>query len=314
MPVNSTDRRGSWVTSIQANGIRIEYETIGQPAGQPLVLIMGFGAQLIHWPEDFLASLAERGLFVIVFDNRDTGLSEHLDGIPPTNAEQLRAVQRGDATAPYLHEDMADDTGGLIAALGVGSAHVLGVSMGTTIAGKLALRYPAKVRSLVLMMTPTYAPGLPGPTPEAAAILSRATTPLTDRDAYIDQQVVAWKGLSGDPARYDAAAVASVAALAFDRAFYPEGIVRQAAAGAVTRAAGPATEELAHLQTPTLVLHGNNDPVVSVEHGVLAARTLPNAELRIIDGWGHEPPPPHLQASIADAVVARVGKTIDAVA
>lgn len=247
-----------------------------------------------------------------MFDYRDSGLSERFDGVSPTNAEQLQAVQRGEAHAPYLHEDMADDAAGLIAALGFESAHVVGVSMGATIARKLSLRHPERVRSLVLMMTPTYAPGLPGPSPQAAAILAAVGNPPADRDAYVEQQVANWRGLSGDVARYEAAAAAHVAGLAFDRAFYPEGILRHSAASAVTRAAGPATEELSLVHTPTLVLHGRNDPLLHVENAVHAARAVPEADLLIIDGWGHEPPPPHLQGSIAEGIATHIQKAREA--
>jgi pimeloyl-ACP methyl ester carboxylesterase len=289
---------------VHANGIRIAYETRGDPGGEPLLLIMGVSGQLVHWPEDFCRVLVERGFHLILMDNRDAGLSERFEGLSPTTPAELPAFQTGELQAPYTYDDMAGDAGALLEALGVSQAHVLGASMGSHIARKLAIRRPEKVRSLALMMSTTHAPGLPPPSAEAAAAVAATATTPDEREAYADQLTELWRALTGAPDLFDAVTVRAREARAFDRAAYPEGVLRQMAAGADHRRRGKAAEECANLRVPTVVLHGREDPLLPVEHAIDMAKTVPDSMLVVIDRWGHEPPPPHTVAAVADALVA----------
>jgi len=227
-----------------ANGISIEYDTFGSEAGQPLLLVMGLGAQMIHWRDGFCEMLADRDHFVIRFDNRDSGLSEkfgHL-GVPDMGelAEKLLAGEP--AGAPYTLDDMAADAFGLLDVLDVEAAHICGASMGGMIVQAMALNAPERIRSLTSIMSSTGNPDLPPSTDEAmAAMLSPAAT---SREEAIERTVRAGSviGSPGFPAPEEEARTR--AAEAYDRAFYPEGVARQMAAIAAHGNRRPALEAL----------------------------------------------------------------------
>jgi pimeloyl-ACP methyl ester carboxylesterase len=290
-----------------ANGIRIEYETTGDPASEPLLLIQGFGLQLIGWPDDLCKLLADRGYYVIRFDNRDAGHSEWFDGSPPTHVEELQAVERGEATAPYTHDDMAADTIGLLDALGINSAHIVGMSIGSNIARKIAIRHPERVRSLVLMGSSSRAPGLPPPDPVAVSAVGSALNVVT-RDVFIEDQVAGWRVLSGGHGHYDEALVREQAARHYDRGYHVEGLFRQRAAGIADLKRGAPLKELSEVRVPTLVIQGRHDPSVSMPHGEDLARRILRAELVVIDRMGHELHVPHVYDELVEAITSHARK------
>jgi pimeloyl-ACP methyl ester carboxylesterase len=275
------------MASIQANGITIEYDTFGDRAGRPLLLIMGLGGQMIHWDEAFCRDLAGRGHFVIRFDNRDVGLSTHFDqaGVPRFQ-EVMAAAARGERIeVPYSLDDMADDAFGLLDGLGLPRAHVCGASMGGMIAQAMAIRHPARLLSLISIMSRTGDPAVAVPAPEVMAALS--TPAPVEREAFIEHTVKMQRivGSPGFPLNEQDAR--ERAARAFDRAFDPAGVARQMAAVMAQSNRKPA---LASLRVPTLVIHGSSDPLVPVEAGYDTAQAVPGAEMLVIEGMGHEMP------------------------
>jgi pimeloyl-ACP methyl ester carboxylesterase len=274
---------------VRANRIEIEYEAFGDRGAEPLLLIMGLGAQMVLWHEDFCRLLAERGHFVVRFDNRDVGLSTKFAhaGVPDVLQMMVDARMGKPVAAPYSLDDMADDTAGLLAALGIERAHVCGASMGGMIAQTLAIRHPERVKSLVSIMSTTGHPDLPPPRPEVAAVL---VGPMpTGRDSAIERGVSVFRAIGSPGFPFDEAAVRERAALQYDRCFHPEGQVRQLAA---ILAAGSRRERLSQVRVPTLVIHGADDPLVPLEGGRDTAEAIPGAELMIIEGMGHDQPRP----------------------
>ena len=248
---------------------------------------MGLAAQMIAWDEEFCSQLASRGYWVIRFDNRDIGLStkfaEH--GVPNVLA-MLTGQMQGDAIkVPYTLRDMADDTAGLLDALAIKSAHVVGVSMGGAIAQEMAIRHPGRVRTLTSIMSSTGEPGLPMPTPEALEILL-APTP-TDREAYLARYAQTWRVLRGPGFPLDEARDPERAARIFARGLNPAGVARQLAA---IVASGSRKDALQSVKVPALVIHGDADPLVRVEGGVATANAIPGAKLLVIKGMGHALP------------------------
>ncbi|MEV0422858.1 alpha/beta fold hydrolase [Streptosporangium canum] len=262
-----------------ANGIELAYETFGSPGGRPLLLIMGLGAQLIHWDEEFCELLAGRGHHVVRFDNRDAGESTHLrDAAVPASG--------GDGRAPYLMDDMADDAAGLLDALGWESAHVVGASMGGMIAQSLAIRHPRRVRSLTsIMSTPS-----PHAAPPSEAAMAALMGPVsTDRETAIRQALVTWEVIGSPGYPLDRERVAQVAGLSYDRSYDPAGTARQLA-GII--ASGDRTPLLKDIEVPALVLHGEADQLVPLAGGVATAGAIPGARLITFPGMGHDLPRP----------------------
>ncbi|MEO3873875.1 alpha/beta hydrolase [Nonomuraea sp. B12E4] len=264
-------------TRVAANGIEIAYESFGSPAGRPLLLIMGLGAQLIHWDEGFCRLLAEQGHHVVRFDNRDVGLSTHF--------HDRGAPARG-APSAYVLDDLADDTAGLMDALGWPAAHVVGASMGGMIAQTLAIRHPARVLTLTSIMS-TPGPSIAPPTEAASAVL-RATPPA-DRESVLAQAVRTWSIIGSPGYELDRENVTMKAALAYDRCFDPLGTARQLAA---IMASGDRTEGLGGVGVPALVLHGEDDPLIPVAGGRATAAAIPGARLVTYPGMGHDLPVP----------------------
>jgi len=263
--------------------IAIAYETFGDAADPPVLLIMGLGAQLLSWPEDFCQQLVDHGLFVVRFDNRDVGLSTHLHELPPPD---MAAILRGDfATAPYTLSDMAADTASFIDALGIGSAHVVGASLGGMIGQVLAIEHPERVRSLTSIMSTTGDPNVGRSTQEAFAHLAQPAA--RTREEVIDRRLQS-QGITGSPEYPTSEAeLRDRAGQAFDRNFDPAGGTRQFAAAL---ASPDRTPGLAELQVPTLVIHGADDPLIQVSGGHATAAAIPDAELLVIDGMGHDLP------------------------
>jgi pimeloyl-ACP methyl ester carboxylesterase len=273
----------------KANGIELCYDTFGDRAAPPIVLIMGLAAQMIAWDDAFCGELASRGYWVIRFDNRDIGLSTKFaqHGVPDVMAMLGALLQRKAVSAPYTLRDMAADTVGLMDALGIKSAHVVGASMGGAIAQEIAIRHPARLRTLTSIMSSTGEPGLAQPTPEAMQILM-APTP-SDRDAYLKRYLQTWAVLRGRGFPLDEARDAERGARAFERGLNPPGVARQLAA---IMASGSRKEALAAVKAPALIIHGDADPLVRLDGGEATARAIPGAKLLVIKGMGHALPIP----------------------
>lgn len=265
-----------------------------------MLLIMGLGAQLIDWPHEFCQGLAARGYHVILFDNRDAGLSTSFDELGQPN---VPAILGGDpSTVPYLLSDMAADTAGLLKELGAERAHVVGASMGGMIAQQLTLDHPELVASLCSIMSTTGDRTVGRPTPEAAAALSRP--PATTRDEVI-AGATATSRVIGSPA-YPASDewLRERAAAKFDRAFNPAGTQRQYAA---ILASPDRTPGLRTVATPTLVVHGEADPLIDVSGGRATAAAVPGSELLVIEGMGHDLPKP-LWPTLIDAITTNANR------
>lgn len=278
------------------NGVELEYETVGDPAGRPLLLVQGLGAQLISVEDGLCQELASRGFLVIRYDNRDAGLSTWFDDARPVN---LAAIWGGDhSSLAYTLEDMADDAAAVLDAAEVPAAHVAGISLGGMIAQLLATRHPARVRSLASIMSTTGDRAVGRPTGEAASVL--VSSMPSDRDGFIERTVANAEAVgSGTAFPFDAEAVRQGAARSFDRAYHPKGTGRQFAA---ILAAGDRTGALGQVRVPTLVVHGEEDQVIGVSGGEATAAAIPGARLLRVPGLGHELPPGFWPA-LADALV-----------
>ena len=289
------------MASTTANGITIEYETAGDPANPALLLIMGLGAQLIAWDDQFVAELAKRGFYVVRYDNRDVGKSTWFDeaGVP----DIVAAITTGQLPPPaYLLDDMADDAAGLLDALGIEQAHIVGASMGGMIAQAFAIKHPEKMLSLVSIMSTTGSPMVGQPHPAAMEMLTRPAA--TEREAVIEASVEGWRVIGSPGYPQDDEKIREMAAASFDRAFHPQGFARHllAIVASPDRTAG-----LGAVKTPTLVIHGAADPLVDPGGGKATAAAVPGAELWLIPGMGHDLPPA-LFAEVADRITANAAQ------
>ena len=287
-----------------AEKVELEYETIGSPNDSPLLLIMGFTAQLTLWPDGLCQMLADRGFYVIRFDNRDCGLSTKLDGVEfDLGAVMVAALDDRPELlppVPYTLSDMAADAAGLLDHLGIGAAHIMGASMGGMIAQTFALEYPQHTLSLVSIMSTPGDPEVSQPTPEAGAAL--LAPPPTERAAYVENSIASMVWQSKKYANPDE--VRAQAALDFDRSFYPEGSARQL--GAIY-ASGRRSPLLPSLDTPTLVIHGRDDTLLPPSGGFRTAELIPGANLLFMADMGHDLPEP-LWPVLVDAIVANAAR------
>jgi len=281
--------------------IDIAYERLGDAHAPPILLIMGIGAQLIGWPDGFCDELVGHGLQLVRFDNRDVGQSTHLSTAASPN---IAAALAGDlSSASYTLSDMAADSVGLLDALGLDSAHIVGASMGGFIAQTIAIEHPDRIRSLTSMMSTTGDRSVGQPHAEAMRIF--AGPPATSREEVVQRALTAFRIIGSPGFALDLEAIANRAGRAYDRAFDPLGMARQAVA---VIASGDRTARLRSLDVPTLVIHGADDRLIDVSGGRATASTIPGAELVVIDGMGHDLPPavwPQLAAKIAELVKRR---------
>jgi pimeloyl-ACP methyl ester carboxylesterase len=276
-------------------GIDIAYQRLGNSDAPVVLLIMGVAAQSIHWPDAFCHALVDRGLQVIRFDNRDIGLSTHL-----TEAQNpdLPAVLAGDlSSVSYTLSDMAADTVGLLDALGLGKAHIVGASMGGFIAQTMAIEHPDRARSLTSMMSTTGNMSVGQPSPDVLREVFSGP-PATTRDEVIQQRLRAFRAVGSPGYPSDEREVATLAGRAYDRCYDPTGVARQAIASV---ASGDRTERLRHLDVPTLVIHGLADRMCDVSGGRATAEAIPGAELVLIEGMGHNLPP-GLRSQLAERI------------
>ncbi|MGW6202629.1 alpha/beta fold hydrolase [Streptomyces sp. NPDC055089] len=282
----------------------IAYESFGDAGDPAVLLVMGFGAQLLAWHEDLCRALADRGRYVIRYDNRDCGLSTKFDEHPVDMGKLIDTVSSGDIAAalrmvPYRLRDMADDGLGLLTALGIERAHVVGASMGGMIAQTMALCAPERVLTLTSMMSSTGEGEYGQAGPEAQTVLF--TPKPTDREGYV---TAAEKELVWASKRYgDAAALRELAAASYDRSYYPAGIARQLGAMILS---GSRADALRELRVPTLVIHGLDDTLIAPSGGERTAELVPGAKLLLIPDMGHDRPR-QLWPELIDAVVSHTG-------
>jgi pimeloyl-ACP methyl ester carboxylesterase len=289
----------------QANGIEIAYETIGDPSNPPLLMIMGLGTQLIHWDIELCELLAQRGFWVIRFDNRDVGHSTKIDA-PVPNVR--RAMLGLSFEAPYRLSDMAADTVGLADHLGIQAAHVVGASMGGMIAQTLAIEHPERVLSLTSIMSTTGERRVGRPKLRVMGVLMRRSP--HEKEAFIDHFVRVFKMIGSRGFPFDEQRVRRHAAEAYDRDHDPAGTGRQL--GAII-ASGDRTERLRSLHLPATVIHGRNDPLVPFRGGRATAEAIPDAKLIAIEGMGHDMPRetwPQLVDAIAETAARATASTV----
>ncbi|UOZ06030.1 alpha/beta fold hydrolase [Amycolatopsis sp. WQ 127309] len=281
------------------DGNDIHYVTDGDPADPAFLLITGLGLQLTAWPEGLVDLLRGHGFFVIRFDNRDSGLSAKLDGPP-----DLGAVLSGDSTsAPYRIDHLADDTASLLTHLGIARTHVAGMSMGGMITQALAIRYPALVASACTIMSTTGNPHVGAPTAEATTAL--LTPPGATREEAIARSVGISRAIGSPAYPVDDDVRWKLAAAAYDRSYSPRGFSRQLAA---ILSSPDRTDGLRKVRTPFLVIHGEDDPLITLSGGEATAAAVPGSRLLTFPGMGHDLPAP-LWEQIADAMAANAGST-----
>ncbi len=290
------------MAKITANGVEIEYEELGPGDGAPLLFINGFGSQMTSWPDAFFAGLADAGLRVIRFDNRDVGLTQKWHGQIPDIGAVSRAVREGKAPEiPYTLGDMATDAAELLTALGIETAHICGASMGGMIAQLVALDHPEKARSLISIFSTTSDPSLPRSSAEAQAALT-TPAPATDRATVIAHSLKGRRTYASTAWPFDEERLGALIGANYDRMFYPEGASRHYAA---ILASPPRTERLKALKLPALVMHGTADMLIKVEAGRHTAQTIPGSEYVEIEGWGHDMPLPAIP-KIVDTIAGFV--------
>jgi pimeloyl-ACP methyl ester carboxylesterase len=293
------------MTNVVANGIQIEYETFGEPSSPALLLVAGIGGQMMGWDEELCKQWAQKGLYVIRFDNRDVGLTTKMEeaGVPDLDAV-IKAVKNGEkANVPYTMGDMADDAVGLLDALKINKAHICGISMGGIITQTISFKHPSRVLSMTQIYSTSSNPDLPQTKPEVMELL--LTTPPPGREGYIEYQMKLYKTIHGPGFPFDEAWHRRLASHSYDRAYYPQGKARQFAA---ITAQGNRKALLTSITAPTLVIHGTDDPLVLVAAGIDSAEAIPGAELMIIEGMGHDMPHDGAWPRIVEAVTAHVRK------
>lgn len=288
---------------LSANGQELEVERRGDPSGPPLVLVNGIGTQLVTWPDPFVEGLVAAGLHLVLFDNRDAGLSSKIEGIRVPAPREVAAMMRQGLKppVPYTLHDMAADTAALITALGLRRAHVLGLSMGGMIAQLLAADHPQTVASLTSIMSTTGERSVGQPSPRGLAALT-TPPPALDRESLIAHSIWAQRQIASPAWPRPEAEVRAIAARAYDRAYEPAGFLRQYAAILAT---GSFRDRLARVRAPTLILHGTDDPLVDISGGRDSAAAIPGARLIEIPGMGHDLPA-SLCPRLVELVVAHV--------
>ena len=283
------------------NGIKIEYQIWGEGNTQPLLLVGGLGVQLINWSKTFREALIARNFKIIAYDNRDVGLSSKHDDWGPADTKAAFAQARAKETvsAPYTLEDMAKDAAGLLDALGIARAHVIGGSNGGAIAQIMAIEYPEKVATLVSIMSTSGRRGLPRPEGKVATWLTRPRNPAGTREGAKDEAVDTSRIIGSPQFPRPEADLRREAAEQFDRCFYPAGNSRHLLASIASGDSRVA--RLSEIVAPTLVIHGRDDPLIPLPGGEDIRNSIANAELLVIDGMGHNYPN-EVIPRIADAI------------
>ncbi len=291
---------------IHANGIDIEYEEFGPKTGTPILLIMGLGAQLTRWPLEFIEILTSRGYRVIRYDNRDVGLSQKFDSAGPADIVKMMTemAQGKKPSVAYTLEDMANDAAGLLDALRIDKAHIVGASLGGAIGQLVAANHPRKTLSLTSIMSSTGNNALPLAKPEAMAVLLNRP-PAGDVEATIEFGVKAYKTIGSPGYPTDEKEIRRRVTEDFKRSNYPAGFSRQMAAALVN---GDRRAALKRIKAPAVVIHGADDPLVPIEGGRDTAANIAGAELIEIPGMGHDLPAT-LYSRIVDAIESVAKRT-----
>jgi pimeloyl-ACP methyl ester carboxylesterase len=283
----------------QVHQLEIYFDTFGDPTNDTTLLVSGLGAQCPVYDDELCALLVAAGHHVVRYDNRDVGLSTHLDGAPADPMSAFMAIASGEPVdAAYTLSDMAADGIGLLDSLGVGSAHVVGSSMGGMIAQTMAIEHPDRVRTLTSLYSTTGEPDVGTPDPEVLGSLLSIMVPQDTRDGRVATAVELAR-LIGSPDVFDEARVRDRAELLVDRSYDPDGVSRQMVA---ILASGSRAEGLATLSLPTMVLHGDRDPLVDISGGRRTAELVPGAKLRIFEGMGHDMPPSYWERIAAGVI------------
>jgi pimeloyl-ACP methyl ester carboxylesterase len=286
------------IQRVTVGEIEIAYETFGNASDPAMLLVMGLGTQMLAWPDAFCAQLADSGRYVIRFDNRDVGLSTHLDGV---RAPEPHKVVLRRSRPPYRIKDMARDALGLMDALGIDTVDLVGVSMGGFISQTMAILAPERLRTLTLIMTSTGGKTVGYPHPRVAKDLLRRRR-TRDREDAIAAAVDVFRLIGSPGYALDEEYLQRQAGMSYDRAYDPAGYLRQLAA---CLAQPDRTRELKQLDVPTLVMHGLHDPLVSATGGLALARTIPGAKFVGFSGMGHDFPKP-LISPMAEEILALV--------
>ena len=286
------------------NGINIEYEVHGPDDGEPLLMIMGLGSQMTRWPPAFYEKLIAKGFRVVRFDNRDVGLSQKFSGVPTIDSVVTALMQGKKPDIPYTLDDMAADAVGVLDHLGIQRAHVCGASMGGMIGQLVAADYPERVLSYTAIFTTTGNHALPPSKPEAMAVLTtRAPDPRKDIEAYLDQALINARTIGSPAYPFDEEIMRERLRGDVLRCYEPTGVARQLAA---VLANGDRRPKLSKIKAPTVVLHGDSDPLVPVEGGKDLAASVAGAELRIIPGMGHD-----LPAALYDTIIDAICRAVE---
>jgi pimeloyl-ACP methyl ester carboxylesterase len=290
---------------VATNNIDINYESFGNKSHPAIILIMGLATQMIYWDEQFCKLLASQGYWVIRFDNRDNGKSTWLDSIPPPSSLALltNAVFKRPLGAVYLLSDMMKDTVGLLDALHLESAHIVGASMGGMIAQEIAINHPHRVKSLTSIMSTTGNKRLPKPS--TAFSFKMLKRPPKDVNKAVTYGMHVWRMIQGDHYPFDQQKVLGLITRALQRGFNPAGNTRQLAA---ILDSPDRTEALNTLTVPSLILHGEDDPLVLVDCGYATAKAIPNAKIKTYPGMGHTIP-----SQLYDDITKQILEHIDAI-
>ncbi len=289
MPARAQGAGFTTMPTLTANGIRIAFDTAGDAKSAPVLLVGGLGMQLTSWPDEFVDGLVELGFYVIRFDHRDCGLSTKFDraGKPNLAWNWLKSRLKLPMKPAYHLDDMAADALGVLSALGVARAHLVGVAMGGMVAQILAARHPQRVLSLTSIMSSSGKRGLPGPTPAARQALLRPPVDPNDVDSIIDAAVALQQAIGSPAYPTVEKQLRRRAARALRRCYCPAGVVRQMLA---VTSAPERSELLRAIEAPTLVIHGAADPLVPLACGEDTAAQVPGARLEVIQGMGHDLP------------------------
>lgn len=283
---------------VPANGIEIAYETFGEPSAPPLLMVMGLGTQMIAWPDELCEDLAERGHYVVRFDNRDAGASTHLDGVRAPHAARVATKRKA---PPYTIDDMADDAAALVEVLELGPVHVVGASLGGFISQTLAIRRPDLVRSLTLIMTSTGSRRVGQANPKLIGRLLKGRL-VSSRDEAMDAVVETFRIIGSKGFALDEERLRDVGGRSYDRGHDPWGYRRQLAA---VVAQPNRSDQLRGVKVPTLVMHGLNDPLVNASGGMAIARRIRGSRFVGFQGMGHDLPR-ELWPEFADHIAALV--------
>ncbi len=288
------------MSTTKANGVEIYHEEFGDPERETLLLVNGLGTQAIGHEPEFCEAFVAMGFHVIRFDNRDVGLSTHLSGDVPDVLNAYASAAAGEAVqAPYTLTDMAADGMAILDDLGIERAHIFGSSMGGMIVQQMAIDHPGKVLSVTSVMSTTGEPQYGVPDPDAIGGLASIMVPAETREERIESGVALAK-LIGSPSQWDESRARERAAAQVDRSYDPGGTARQLLA---ILASGSRAEGLRKLDVPMMVLHGDADPLVNISGGRRTAELVPGAELRVMEGMGHDLPPAYWEWAV-DALTA----------